>query len=85
MLRYLVDEDWSRREGDGSEGCHHDGSVPEVSLVLVLVPVGVLTEDGTGGKPPPAHLEDQSEIFLSVISLSSPLLTLRKCLAWTLT
>ena len=86
MLRYLVDEDWSRREGDGSEGCHHDGSVPEVSLVLVLVPVGVLAEDGTGGKPPPAHLEDQSEIFLSVISLSSPpLLTLRKCLTWTLT
>ena len=65
---YLIDEDWSRREGDGREGCHHDCSVPEVSLVLVFVPVGVLAEDGTGGKPPPAHLEDEPEIFLSVIS-----------------
>ena len=60
----LIDEDWGRREGDGREGCHHDCSVPEVSLVLVFVPVGVLAEDGTGGKPPPADLEDQPGLGL---------------------
>ena len=61
---YLIDEYWSRREGDGREGCHHDCSVPEVSLVLVFVPVGVLAEDGTGSKPPPADLEDQPGLGL---------------------
>ena len=70
---YLVDQDWGWREGDGSEGCHHDCSVSEVSLVLVLVTVGVLAEDWTGGKPPPAHLEDEPETFLSVISHFSSL------------
>ena len=68
MQCYLVDEYWSWREGDGSEGCHHDGSVSEVSFVLVLVTVGVLAEDWTGSESPPAHLEDEPEIFLSVIS-----------------
>ena len=82
MLCYLVDEYRSWREGDGSEGCHHDGSVPEVSLVLVFAPVGVLAEDWTGRKPPPADLEDQPEIFLSV---TSRLLSLMKYFAWTWT
>merc|ERR1719219_2262689 len=61
---FLVDEYGSWRESDGSEGCHHDGSVPEVSLVLVLVPVGVLAEYGTGGKPPPADFEDEPGLGL---------------------
>ena len=82
LLCYLVDQDWGWREGDGSEGCHHDGSVSEVSLVLVLVTVGVLAEDWTGSEPPPADLEDEPEIFLSVIShLHSRL----KYFAWTWT
>ena len=56
---YREDQDRRGREGDGSEGRHHDDAVSEVSLVLVLVAVSVLTEDGTGCKPPPADLEDQ--------------------------
>ena len=57
-------EDRGGGEGDGSEGGHDDDSVPEVSLVLVFAAVGVLAEDGTGGKPPPADLEDQPGLGL---------------------
>ena len=85
MLSYLVDEDRSWWEGDGSEGCHDDSSVSEVSLVLVFAPVGVLTEDWTGGKPPPAHLEDEPETFLSVIHHFSSSLSSFICLDLDLT
>ena len=64
VILLCEDEDWCRGKGDGGEGGHDDDPVPEVSLVLVFTAVGVLAEDGTGGKPSPADLEDEPRFGL---------------------